>query len=316
MDTDAAVDAPTAPPGPHPGERRLQERVGLRRTDWGSAGTTRDIPPVAAGFLAAQRLVAIAAEGDLGRLWASVLTGPAGFVRAADGTTVRSRVTVPPADPLHGHLAEGAPIGMLAIDPGARKRMRINGRADSEGDELVVSTDQVYANCPKYIRARTPEGRSMPDAPAPTAVRGDHLTPDQVAWIERADTFFVGTAAAPFGADASHRGGAPGFVVASPGRLTWPEYVGNSMYMTLGNLELDPRCGLVFVDWEGGHTLHLTGRAATDWDPARAAAFPEALGVVDLEIDAVVEVRDHLAVSWIGGDPWRFTPPAPDRSAG
>lgn len=316
MDTDAAVDEATASARAHPGERRLQERVGLRRTDWGSAGTTADIPAVAADFLAAQRLVAIAAEGDRGHLWASVLTGSAGFARASDGTTVRSRVTVPPADPLHGHLTDGAPIGMLAIDPGARKRMRINGRATTEGGELVVSTDQVYANCPKYIRARAPERRVPVDTPEPTALRDDHLTPQQVARVEGADTFFIGTAAEGFGADASHRGGAPGFVVASPGRLTWPEYVGNSMYMTLGNLELDARCGLVFVDWEHGHTLHVTGRATTDWDAARAATFPEALGVVDLEIVDVVEVRHHLAVTWADGDPWRFTPQAPDRSAG
>lgn len=94
-----------------------------------------------------------------------------------------------------------------------------------------------------------------------------------------------------------------------PGRTILP-------HSSVSSLELDARCGPVFVDWEHGHTLHVTGRATMDWDAARAATFPEALAVVDLDIDAVVEVRHHLAVTWDDGDRWRFTPPAPDRSAG
>lgn len=300
----------------HPGERRLQERAGLRRSDWGSAGTTARIPPVAAAFLAEQRLVAVAAVDDEDHVWASTFVGPPGFIRAVDDTTVRSQVTPSAADPLHGALSDDRPIGMLAIDPGARKRMRINGRARADDAGLVIATDQVYANCPKYIRSREPEDRAPTAGREPAAIRSAHLTAEQVAWVERSDTFFVGTVAEPFGVDVSHRGGAPGFVVASAGRLSWPEYVGNSMYMTLGNLELDPRCGLVFVDWEQGHTLHLTGRASTSWEADRTARFPEALGVVDVQVTSVVEVRDHLPMTWRGGEPWRFTPPTPQRSRG
>jgi uncharacterized protein len=299
----------------HPGERRLQVQAGVRRADWGSASTTREIPDVAARFLAAQRLIAVSAADDDGRLWASVLTGSAGFVSAADETMVRSRVNVSEVDPLHGALTDGRPIGMLAIDPAQRKRMRVNGRARSDGDDLLIDTDQVYANCPKYIRSREPDEPTPIDPRARAVARGEGLSPSQIAWIETADTFFIGTAAAPFGADASHRGGAPGFVVASAGCLTWPEYLGNSMFMTLGNLELDPRCGVIFVDWEHGHTLQLTGRAVTSWEADRAALFPDALGVVDFEITEVVEVRNHLPVTWSSGDLWRLTPPAPDPSA-
>jgi predicted pyridoxine 5'-phosphate oxidase superfamily flavin-nucleotide-binding protein len=313
--TDAPSDAPTGRSHVHPGERRLQQRVGLQRSDWGTAGTTADIPPVAAQFLASQRLVAVSAVDDAGRLWASVLSGPAGFIEATGATVVRSRSAPSSADPLHGALRSERPLGMLAIEPATRKRMRINGRARIDGGDLVLSTDQVYANCPKYIAAREPHDLSLTVAPQPEAIRTDELTPEQLAWIDQADTFFIGTIAEPFGADASHRGGAPGFVRSAPTRLTWPEYQGNSMYMTLGNLELDARCALVFVDWQHGHTLHLTGRATSDWDPQRAATFPDALQVVDFDIEQVVEVRHHLPVTWSAGQLWRRTPPAADRSA-
>lgn len=317
MDTDRTPTAGTAVPRVHPGERRLQQLAGLTRTDWGSAGTDARIPEVAAAFLAQQRLVAIAAADDAGHVWTSAITGPPGFVRADDETTVRSTRSVSAADPLHGSLAHGRSVGLLFIEPPTRRRMRVNGRVAGTGDDLVVRTEQVYANCPKYIHSRAPDEHPPADRRAtPVPVRTGALSPAQTAWIERADTFFTGSIADPYGADASHRGGAPGFVVATSTTITWPEYVGNSMYMTLGNLELDPRCGLLFIDWEGGHTLQVTGRAVTDRDPERLRTFPEARAIVDLEVEAVVEIRGHLDTAWSGGDPWRSTPPPPQREAG
>ena len=62
------------------------------------------------------------------------------------------------------------------------------------------------------------------------------------------------------------------------------------MYMTLGNLELNPAAGLLFVDWDRGDTLHITGRATVDWDPARAATMPGAQRVVDFDVDRVVQL--------------------------
>jgi hypothetical protein len=119
------------------------------------------------------------------------------------------------------------------------------------------------------------------------------LTDEQRGWIAAADTFFVTSHAAGVGVDTSHRGGNPGFVtVTGHRRLSWPDYVGNSMYMTLGNLELDPRCGLLFLDW----------------DPDRVAATPGAQRMVDFEVDQVVQIDEASPLRWSLGTYSRANP--------
>ena len=116
----------------------------------------------------------------------------------------------------------------------------------------------------------------MPASPTGTVSEYAALSPDQRAWITAADTFFVATHAAGLGADVSHRGGHPGFVsVTDEGRLTWPDYPGNSMYMTLGNLELEPRAGLLFLDWDRGRSFNSPAAlpsTGTRSGPARCPA--------------------------------------------
>lgn len=282
----------------HPGETAVQRRAGLLAGDRGSSHVGAEIPDVAADFLAQQRLVAIGAADDEGSVWASALVGPPGFIAAPDARTVVADRAPRGPDPLTGVFDTERELGMVAIEPATRKRMRVNGTARRVGDGLLIRTDQVYANCPKYIQTRSPEGTFAGTAPG-RASRGVALTDAQRAWIARADTFFVATAAAGKGTDASHRGGNPGFVsVTDDHTLTWPDYFGNSMYMTLGNLELDPRCGLLFLDWEHGHALHLSGRARTDWDERRAAAVPGAQRLVDFAIERVVAIEHAFPMRW------------------
>lgn len=89
-------------------------------------------------------------------------------------------------------------------------------------------------------------------------------------------------------------------------RLVWPDYIGNSMYMTLGNLELDDGCGLLFLDWEGGDALHLTGRAHVDWDPGN---IPGAQRLVRFEVDKIVRIRGASPLRWRLAEYSRHNPP-------
>lgn len=282
----------------HPGEVAAQRRAGVERAAGHVGRSVRPVvPPVAAAFLAERRMLVLGAADAAGRLWASLLTGPAGFVRAADEHTVLTSVRPAPGDPLAAILAAGpAEVGTLAVEPATRRRMRANGTAEPHGDGLRIRTREVYANCPKYIQRREPvEWRPRPAGAdhgrGRTAVTlAERPTPGQLARLGAADTFFIATAAADGAADASHRGGNPGFVrVTGPDRLSWPEYPGNNMLMTLGNLQQRPAAGLLFPDWSTGALLQLTGEARTDWDPARAAAFPGAERVVDFRVHAVAQ---------------------------
>ncbi|MEV0589842.1 pyridoxamine 5'-phosphate oxidase family protein [Nonomuraea cavernae] len=292
----------------HAGERAVRHRAGLTADGRGSATVGAVIPPVAAEFLSRQHLLVIAAADDSGAVWAGALTGPPGFVTTPDDRTVVADRLPGDGDPLAGRFATEQDIGMLAIEPASRKRMRVNGRAREDGGRLTVRTEQVYSNCPKYIQTRTVTETEV-QAASRTARVTREPTPAQRRWITAADTFFVATHAAGLGSDASHRGGNPGFVtLTGDRRLTWPDYTGNSMYMTLGNLALDPRCGLLFLDWEGGHTLHLTGRARIDWDPDRAAAVPGAHRLIDFDIEQVVQITGGLSPRWSFGQYFRFNP--------
>ena len=84
------------------------------------------------------------------------------------------------------------------------------------------------------------------------------------------------------------------------------------MYMTFGNLEVDPRAGLLFVDFEQGHTLHLTGTAKVDWDRDRAAQWPGAQRIVDFDITRVVQLDHRVALRWELERLSRFNPPSKD----
>lgn len=284
----------------------------MRAAALGSARTRPEVPAVAAEFLERQRMLLIGATGRDGHLWASVLTGPEGFARAVDERTVVIDAVPGERDPLAG--LDGGRIGMLAIEPMSRRRMRVNGTVSREGGRLVVRTEQAYANCPKYIQAReivteppTPGTGSTGSTESTGFSSATAFDGDDRRWIEGADTFFVATSAPGLGADLSHRGGKPGFVrVLDDRRLVWPDYVGNSMYMTLGNLELDDGCGLLFLDWESGDALHLTGRARVDWDPGDV---PGAQRLVHFEVDRIVRVREASPLRWRFAEYSRHNPP-------
>ena len=318
----------------HAGERAVQRRAGVEgmATRVGHS-IHAAVPPAAAAFLAERSWVVIATTDAAGRPWASILSGAPGFARVVDAggdapsdgaRTVRLAAAPAPGDPLAEHASAGGFVGLVALDPATRRRMRVNGRLTVDGADgaLVIHADQVYANCPKYIQRRLPAAPAdaeEPGAPPVVAWRGTALTEAQRAWLRRADTFFVATNNPGEGADASHRGGMPGFVrveaTAGGGdRLTWPDYAGNAMFNTLGNIAAHPWAGIVVPDFATGATLQLTGRAAVDWDPARAAAHPGAERLVTLDVEAVVEIRGALPFR-LGGpeySPFNPAPPGPD----
>ncbi|MDQ4054702.1 MAG: pyridoxamine 5'-phosphate oxidase family protein [Actinomycetota bacterium] len=290
----------------HPGELSVQHRAGVDGVAHGSATVGRDVPAVAEQFLLEQRMIVISAERK-DAVWTTVLVGEPGFIETLSETTFTIAAELPAEDPLFGAFDAPLEVGMIAIEPETRRRMRINGRAHMRDHGLLVHADQVFGNCPKYIQTR--RGTLIDPPPVTTRATGTRLTEEQVAWVGSADTFFVGTTAPGLGADASHRGGNPGFVDVEPERLSWPDYVGNSMYMTLGNLALDPRAGLLFIDFDNGDSLHLSGRAKVDWHEARAAARPGAQRIIDMEIDHVVQLDNRVALRWELERLSKFNPP-------
>ncbi len=296
----------------HDGQLAVQRRAGGGdRAERLLRGMRAELPEPARAFLADQRLLILSATDADGRAWASPLHGAPGFARAVAPDVLAIAARPHAGDPLASVLAAGpAPVGLLAIEPRTRRRMRVNGIATPTAEGLQVHTRQVYSNCPKYIARREPAAATVARAEPPAAERRDALAPGDLALIRAADTFFIATAGPGAARDASHRGGSPGFVTAGPDSLSFPDYGGNAMYMTLGNLHADPAAGLLFVDWGSGAALQVSGRAAIDWSPARAAALPGAERVVDVHVEHVVATARALPAPWTFLEASSFNPPA------
>ena len=255
----------------HEGEIAVQKRTGERDVALrnGAAISSR-IAPGALSFLARQRLVAVSAIGDTGRVSTTVWCGPPGFVQSADGERVTVRlasIEASPDDPiLSGGLRPGLELGILAIEFTSRRRLRINGTVESISSEaLEIAVRESVPNCPKYIERRHPH--DMPVLPATTQTeRGSALDDRRRALIARTDTAFVGSAHPGRGLDTSHRGGAAGFIrVVDARTLRIPDYRGNSMFLTLGNFTIDPRASLAALDFERGRVLALSGSARLEF---------------------------------------------------
>jgi predicted pyridoxine 5'-phosphate oxidase superfamily flavin-nucleotide-binding protein len=299
----------TAPVRYHAGERAAQRRAGLReQADVALRAIGVTIPPVAAEFIAEQPLLVLGAADADGRMWASLLTGPPGFAHAPDEITLDVEASPVGPDPLAAVLRAPAPVGAIVIDPSTRRRMRLNGRGQPTATGLRITAQQVYANCPKYIQKRSAD--VDPQRPEPvSATTTGFLTAEQQRLLAEADTFFVATRSADGAADASHRGGNPGFVqVLGSHALQWPDYIGNAMMMTLGNLQQDPAAGLLFVDWSSGTTLQVTGRARVDWEPDPDRRLPGAQRQIDFEVDRVVQIEHASPLVWSAPAYSRFNP--------
>jgi predicted pyridoxine 5'-phosphate oxidase superfamily flavin-nucleotide-binding protein len=226
-----------------------------------------------------------------GRPWASLLTGPPGFVRSPDPRTLQIHGALDPADPLRERVRRGAALGVLGIQLETRRRNRVNGLVRESGPTLLeVQVAQSFGNCPKYIHRRAPSFWAPPGPVRFGAVQaeGALLSSAAQAIVKRADTFFIASASSPAprvgqhaeGVDVSHRGGAAGFLVVgcegARSLLTAPDYLGNFFFNTLGNLSLYPKAGLLFIDFERGALLSLSVDAEIVWDGSELQAFPGA----------------------------------------
>ncbi|KAL9535569.1 hypothetical protein SMMN14_00084, partial [Sphaerulina musiva] len=185
---------------------------------------------------------------------------------------------------------KGRMISGLTIDLERRKRVKFFGRmvvgalgwrrrgrrkGEEEGDgreesiaemQLVLKVEQSLGNCPKYLNKR----HIKPAISKPKLLStSTHLSPHALQLISKADLFFISSANNDLDMDTNHRGGPPGFLrVASHDDennsesatvLCWPEYSGNRLYQTLGNLAIYPKAGLCIPDFDTGDCLYLSG---------------------------------------------------------
>ncbi|MBA4742974.1 MAG: pyridoxamine 5'-phosphate oxidase family protein [Azoarcus sp.] len=298
--------------GFHAGEVAVQTRTGAaaKMAELGSR-LIRDHMPDQHRDLFAQLPFVLAGGLDATRQpWATLLAGPPGFIDTPDAQTLR--IAAPPAAPdaLAGAFTSGMPVGLLGIQPHTRRRNRVNGivtQSDESG--FAIRVMESFGNCPKYIQAREAHYAGPPEQPG-RVIETSQLDTETRRIVTRADTFFIATAHpdagtdAPiaYGVDVSHRGGKPGFVRISEtqgaDQLTIPDFTGNSFFNTLGNIALNPRVGLLFVDFDGGQLVQIAGAATIDHDSPERAHYAGALRLLHVRIDVVRRLTGVMALRW------------------
>ena len=254
----------------HEGERRVQEMIGEREQALARCKTmTERIPSRAMDFVAEQQYVLLGWSTPEGTPWACFLTGLPGFAVTDNNgeyltLILQDNSNVLRSVPPFSGLTNGDYLGVLFTDLSTRRRLRVNGPVtEVQSSRLTVAVDRAYPLCPKYIQRRRVLSRRETMDVSDTQ-SGETLTGSLIDWIESSDTCFVASAHPDGPADVSHRGGNAGFIRVSKNTLTVPDYPGNSMFNTLGNLALNPRAGLVFLDFQQNRQLQMTGSVSLD----------------------------------------------------
>jgi predicted pyridoxine 5'-phosphate oxidase superfamily flavin-nucleotide-binding protein len=301
-------------PAFHAGEVMLQQKAGLaeRMAELGTRVVRRFMPEQHREFFPLLPYLIVGALDSEQQPWATILSGPTGFVDSPDPSSLRIAALPFANDPLAGQILPGAPIGLLGFQAHTRRRNRANGQivvANRAGFALQVS--ESFGNCPKYIQAR--EARPTAIGPEGAKVHAASLNEAMQTLVAHADTFFIASAhpdagrdtnaQSGYGVDISHRGGKPGFVKIETledgrNRLLVPDFVGNFFFNTFGNIALNPKVGLLFIDYAEHRLLHLAGRAELVLDGPEVDAYVGAERLLAITIDRAILRNNALPLDW------------------
>ena len=216
-------------------------------------------------------------------------------------------------DHLHLDVRTGSKIGIVGVELSTRRRNRLNGTIlHVVNNSLEISVDQSFGNCPKYIHKRlTTKQTSLSDLSSRKIRSYSKPTEKNVATISKSDTFYIASrhnhisTDSRHGIDVSHRGGQPGFVHIAGDTLFIPDYSGNKFFNTLGNIAVDPRVGLCFIDDNTGEILLIQGTASIEWDVENLPESPGAERFIKVVVNKVIAVQGYFPLRF------QLTEPSP-----
>lgn len=297
-------DEPSSPW--HSGEKQLQARVGVadRMEQFGRKVIRDFMPEQHRDFYRQLPFLVLGSVDASGQPWASILEGHPGFAHAPDPRTLQINTGLAQDDPASSTLFPGASVGLLGIELHTRRRNRLSGQIkQQDATGIQVRVEHAFGNCPQYIQLRN--YTSYQEAsPAQTVAAEKRQGLDEAArnFIRASDTFFVASYITHddgrMSVDVSHRGGQTGFVRVQGNRLSIPDFAGNLHFNTLGNLLLNPRAGLLFLDFASGDVLQLTGRTELTLEGDEIRAFQGAERLWHVEVEQCVWRRAALKGRW------------------
>ncbi len=250
------------------GEIALQEKFGeTKMANRVRRAIKNEIVPGAIAFIENQSMVIVSSVDENNNVWTSLLIGDYGLASVVNQNEIlfdTKKIQSSTNDVFFKNTAkENSKMGSIFIELGSRRRFRINGNVNHETTNIHLQIEEAYPNCPKYIQRRILTITKNSKKATPEISSGTQLNTSQKTLILKSDTFFVGSQSTDEKLDSSHRGGNPGFIqILENSDLKIPDYIGNSMYNTLGNIFENPNVGLLFIDFKQGNTLQITGTAS------------------------------------------------------
>ena len=258
----------------HEGELEIQKLVGEDELAKRNGQVIKnEILAGALKFIDKQPMIVLGSVASTGEEhWASVVTGSPGFVATIDQKSIElnlDSVLKVKSDPLWSNIKVGGRLGILFIELETRRRLKVNGVVDKHDQEkVVINVEESFPLCPKYIQRRKVDlvlDESL--SKEADVSKGDELGEQEKSIFAQCDTAFLVTSHNERGLDVSHRGGKPGFLkVVSNSQIRCPDYKGNSMFNSFGNLVKNPKAGLIAVDFKNSCAVQLTGEAYTELD--------------------------------------------------
>jgi ferredoxin-NADP reductase/predicted pyridoxine 5'-phosphate oxidase superfamily flavin-nucleotide-binding protein len=306
----------------HAGELAIQEKYGVHDSvmSWAPFFVRPFMADDHREFFESQPFLVVAARDEQGHMWSTLLfddndNNKKGFVTSPDPTKLLIQARPLPGDALEHALQPGSDLGIIGIEFATKRRNRVNGRLihnheqDSEG-HLLFEVNQSFGNCPQYIKPRQWWWRrrnGASGAMSTPATRSNELSREQINKLKRAETIFIATGYRGedndprYGNDISHRGGPPGFVrVPNKGTILIPDFAGNNVFNTIGNLVMDPAVGVTFPQYGTGSMIQVTGIAKVHFDGREAAKlYPGAKRIIEVSIEQVVELPEgSMPIQW------------------
>ncbi|KAL8655954.1 MAG: hypothetical protein Q9226_002846, partial [Calogaya cf. arnoldii] len=316
----------------HDGEASVQKML---HVPYQENPTSPFLSPHAARLLFYVPLLALGTLDDVGRPWTTLLGGEAGFVRSLGQSIVGVKTTV---DSLHDpvidillrrqqgggseeHHEDHRIVSGLGIDLTTRSRVKLAGKmvagalgqVDGKAVEaqIVIKVEQSLGNCPKYLNKKN----IVPAVPEPALLSSKIPLPlEAIRLLAKADVFFLSSSHGHLTMGTNHRGGSAGFCRVNQNDhagtvLVYPEYSGNRLYQTLGNLHTTPKAGIAVPDFDSGDVLYLTGSTEILIGKEAADILPRSNLVVKVYVQDARFVQKSLAFRGSPGEPSPYNPP-------
>lgn len=290
----------------HQGESDLQARAGVGKelAVMANRAITNFMPMQHQTFFSQLPLLFVGAEDQNQDIWASILFGKPGFIQNHDEHNFTISSTFMDIDPLSNNLKTGDEIGLLGLQFETRRRNRVSGiLTDITDSKLRIEVKQCYGNCPKYIQQR--QGKLLKTKNKPSAIAFQNFDEDTSIFIHSVDSLFIasqhvdGDENLNRGVDVSHRGGMPGFVKISDNKtLLIPDYIGNNFFNTMGNISLNPRAGIQFLDYKNGHRIMLTGEADIIWAEDEILPFDGVDRMIRFTLKKGYHLKNSFPFEW------------------